>query len=76
MKNNTSETVSKRKQYNEKKTKKEIENCVNSIIKTTRKGSKCWAEIDTKTYLKKKKIKRDCIQEIDTGVCLKKTNKN
>ena len=58
MKNNTSETVSKRKQYNEKKTKKEIENCVNSIIKTTRKGSKCWAEIDTKTYLKKKKNKK------------------
>ena len=50
---NTPETV--HKQYNEKKTKKEIVKGLYSIIKKTKKGSKNWADINTENYLKKKK---------------------
>ena len=33
-------------------------------------------KIDTENYLKKKKKKKQSIQEINTGVCLMKTDKN
>ena len=33
-------------------------------------------EINTETYLRKKKIKRENMEERDTIICLKKRNKN
>ena len=33
-------------------------------------------EINTETYLKKKKTKRVKMEKTDTRICLKKTNKN
>ena len=38
-----------------KKRKKEIEKGLDSIIKTTKKDFKSWAEINTENYLKKNK---------------------
>lgn len=42
-----------------KKRKKEIEKGLDSIIKTTKKDSKSWAEINTENYLKKNKITKE-----------------
>ena len=50
MKNITPETVSRRKQYNEKKERNR---------ERSKKGSKSWAEINTENYLKKNKIKKE-----------------
>ena len=63
------QTVNGWKQCNEKK--KEIEKCLDSIIRQQRKASKIGDN-----YLRKKKIKRESIQETDTRVCLMKTDKN
>lgn len=42
-----------------KKRKKEIEKGLDSIIKTTKKDFKSWAEINTENYLKKNKITKE-----------------
>ena len=41
-----------------------------------KKGYKIWPVINTEGYLKKRNIRKDNIEEIDTEICLKKTDKN
>ena len=58
-----------------KKRKKEIEKGLDSIIKTTKKDSNSWAEINTDNYLKKNKITKEH-SRVHPGLCLMKTDKN
>lgn len=58
-----------------KKRKKEIEKGLDSIIKTIKKDSKSWAEINTDNYLKKNKITKEH-SRVHPGLCLMKTDKN
>ena len=50
-------------------------NKVDSIMKKAKKGYKEWLVIATGDYFKKKKMKEN-MQEIYTGIYLKKTDKN
>ena len=45
-------------------------------MKMIKKHEESKQEIKTEIYLKKKKIKRENMEEIDIIICLKKRNKN
>ena len=65
MENNTPETMSRRKQCNEKKTGKETKKALNSIIKIAKKDWKKTTKFNKENYWKKKKNLTKSIQEID-----------
>ena len=50
-----------------------ILNKVKDFYKNNKENKK---EINTETYLKKKKIKKENTERIDIAICLKKTNKD
>ena len=45
-------------------------------MKMIKRDKKSKQEINTETYLKKKKIKRENMEKTDTIICLKKRNKD
>ena len=45
-------------------------------MKMIKRDKKSKQEINTETYLKKKKIKRENMGKIDTTICLKKRKKD
>ena len=71
--------MSRRKKYNEKKTGKETEKRLNSMINITRKDGKTPKNeprsIQRISEEEEKNKKKQNIQEIDTGVCLMERNK-
>ena len=71
------ETMTKQQSYHEKENNRiSTQKRVNSIMKKRKKGYKKQLVINAEDYLKKKKIRKENAQEISTGMCLKKTNKN
>ena len=45
-------------------------------MKMIKRDKKSKQEINTETYLKKKKIKRENMEKTDIAICLKKRNKD
>ena len=45
-------------------------------MKMIKKDQGCKQEINTETYLKKKKIKKYNMEKVDISICLKKRNKD
>ena len=58
------------------KTREVILNRAKDYYENNKKKLKSKQEINTKTYLKKKKIKKENMEKIDISICLKKRKKD
>ena len=76
MMNNISENMTKDKRYNEKnQRKKNKKEWWKQYFEDNKERLEKWTNINAEDYLRKKKMKKESMQEISTGICLKKYGK-